>query len=447
MKITGKKLAEALSALGKLITRTSPVELHQAVLLEARDGQLSLRTVAQDESLTVTIPAEGAAGFRHAVHYAKLRELTRNPAGTVTFMELNDGFAAQLECRRKIVTHALPVLNIDWPEVEVAPAEAETASLPENFTALLSEAAPLVNRNEARHQLRGIHLCPEGIVATDGKQLLHLPLDWTLKSPVTLPFPLVLLTAKPEVPGTLTLWKLKDIQLFKIEVDNFVWAGKAVSGNYPEWRKVIPEASALNYAIAFTPEQAAQLTGFLKTVPDHEPFHAVELNVVPGGVTVVPNNFPDMELRLEATVIGAQPRAVLALNKYVLLRMLQQGYTKFRAHSDGRIPVIAEGGSGRYLAMPIHILPKHQPEKETSKMENIKRIEHTETATVEAVEPVNPMEELNHSIEDLRGKLRTLLDESALLARKVKEAVLQQKQREREFVQAKRAIERIRMAI
>ena len=305
MKITGKKLAEALSALGKLITRTSPVELHQAVLLEARDGQLSLRTVAQDESLTVTIPAEGAADFRHAVHYTRLRELARNPAGTVTFMELNDGFAAQLECRRKIVTHALPVLNIDWPEAEVAPAEAETASLPENFTALLSEAAPLVNRNEARHQLRGIHLCPEGIVVTDGKQLLHLPLDWTLKSLVTLPFPLALLTAKPEVPGTLTVWKLKDVQFFKIEVGGFLWSGKAVSGSYPEWRKVIPEASALNYAIAFSPEQAAQLTGFLKTVPDHEPFHAVELNVVPGGVTVIPNNFPDMELRLEATVIGA----------------------------------------------------------------------------------------------------------------------------------------------
>ena len=62
-------------------------------------------------------------------------------------------------------------------------------------------------------------------------------------------------------------------------------------------------------------------------------------------------------------------------------------------------------------------------------------------------EAVDPMEELNHSIEELRDKLKTLLDESALLARKVKEAVLQQKQREREFVQAKRAIERIRMAI
>lgn len=65
---------------------------------------------------------------------------------------------------------------------------------------------------------------------------------------------------------------------------------------------------------------------------------------------------------------------------------------------------------------------------------------------VAAVE-VNPMEELNSSIEELRGKLRTLFEESALLSRKVKEAVLQQKQREREFIQAKRAIERIRMAI
>ena len=57
------------------------------------------------------------------------------------------------------------------------------------------------------------------------------------------------------------------------------------------------------------------------------------------------------------------------------------------------------------------------------------------------------LEQAQDEAEELRGKLRTLLDESALLGRKVKEAVLQQKQREREFVQAKRAIERIRMAI
>ena len=80
-------------------------------------------------------------------------------------------------------------------------------------------------------------------------------------------------------------------------------------------------------------------------------------------------------------------------------------------------------------------------------MEAIKRIEHNGPVPEAAAEPVNPMDDLNHAVEEMRGNLKTLLDESALLVRKVKEAVLQQKQREREFVQAKRAIERIKMAI
>ena len=62
-------------------------------------------------------------------------------------------------------------------------------------------------------------------------------------------------------------------------------------------------------------------------------------------------------------------------------------------------------------------------------------------------EAVDPMEELNHGIDELRGKLKLLLDETGVLTRKVKEAVLRQKQKERDFILAKRAIERIKMAI
>ena len=62
-------------------------------------------------------------------------------------------------------------------------------------------------------------------------------------------------------------------------------------------------------------------------------------------------------------------------------------------------------------------------------------------------ETVDPMEELNHGIDELRGRLKLLLDETGVLTRKVKEAVLRQKQKEREFILAKRAIERIKMAI
>lgn len=417
-------MADALKALGKVVSQTSPVAALRSVRFLGVGEQIWLAATDGVESVVLEVAgdAEGVGDF--AVEYKALREQIRTTRGGEV----------------KVVGE-----RIDWPVAEIVPNQAVSVALPKNFAALLDEAAPVVDRQEARQVLQGIHLCPEGIVVTDGKQLLHLPLNWTLKTPVTLSFPLALLTAKPEGAGTLHVWRCQDERLFRIVIGSFQWQGKALPGNFPNWKQVIPADKTLDYRIEI--HEPERIIEFLKTVPDCPPFHAVELNVVPGGVTVIPNNFPDMELRSAATVIGAQPRAVLALNKYILLRMLQQGYTKFRTHSDGRIPVIAEGGNGRYLAMPIHILPKDQPEKENTKVENVKRIEHNEVTPEAAAEPVNPMEELNHSIEDLRGKLKNLLDESALLARKVKEAVLQQKQREREFVQAKRAIERIRMAI
>ena len=288
--------------------------------------------------------------------------------------------------------------------------------------------------------MRGIHLCPDGIVVTDGKQLLHLPVAWTLDVPFTLPFPLALLTAKSEGAGTLVFWELKGVTVFQIEIGSFVWIGRALPGAYPSWKQVVPEPTALNYAITFTPEQSAQLVEFLKTVPDHPPFHAVKLNVVPSVIEVIPADFPEMIMKLNAEVSGTRPREVLALNKFILSRMLQQGYTVFQANSEGGTPAVATGGSGSFLAMPVRIFAQPKPNKEVKPMESIKQIETKE-------EPVNPLEELNHGIDELRNKLKLLFDESAVLTRKLKEVVLEQKQKEREFVQARRAIERIKMAI
>ena len=60
---------------------------------------------------------------------------------------------------------------------------------------------------------------------------------------------------------------------------------------------------------------------------------------------------------------------------------------------------------------------------------------------------VNPLDELAAAIDEFKARLRAMFDESTLLSRKVKEVALANKQKERDFVQAKRALERIRMAI
>lgn len=59
----------------------------------------------------------------------------------------------------------------------------------------------------------------------------------------------------------------------------------------------------------------------------------------------------------------------------------------------------------------------------------------------------NISEELGNSIEAFKLKLKVAFDDLAALARKVKEVQIQQRQKERDFIQAKRAIKRIRMAI
>jgi len=418
MKIKKSVLAEALKVLGKMVSQTSPEAVLRSIRFVGTGNRVWLSATDGIEVVAQEVEAESEGMVDFAVEYKALRELVRGTRGR------------EVEVSGE---------KIEWPAVAVPPAEAKQIPLPENFGKLLAEAAQIVNRQEARIPLRGIHLCPDGIVVTDGKQLLHLPIVWTLDVPFTLPFPLALLTAKPGGVGTLMVWELNGATVFQIEIGSFVWIGRALPGAYPSWKQVIPESSALNYAISFTPEQSAELVEFLKTVPDHPPFHAVELNVVPSGIEVIPADFPEMILKLNAEVSGRRPREVLALNKFILLRMLQQGYTTFRANSEGGLPAVASGGSGSFLAMPVRIFPQPKPDKEVKTMDPVKEIETKE-------ESVNPLDELNHGIDELRGKLKLLFDESAVLTRKLKEVALEQKQKEREFVQARRAIERIRAA-
>ena len=58
---------------------------------------------------------------------------------------------------------------------------------------------------------------------------------------------------------------------------------------------------------------------------------------------------------------------------------------------------------------------------------------------------LNPLDDLSVAIEAFKTKMKSSFDEAAALARKVKKVQIAQKQKERDFIQAKRAIERIRL--
>ena len=84
-------------------------------------------------------------------------------------------------------------------------------------------------------------------------------------------------------------------------------------------------------------------------------------------------------------------------------------------------------------------------------MENT--IPHAVSAPVQTFTPnqepekeLNPLDELLANIEDMKAKSKALFDDSAAMVRKVREVALAQRQKEREYQQTKRTIERIRTA-
>ena len=422
MRIEKKVLNDALRVLGKVVCQTSPVELYRSVRFAGSPG--NIRAMATDgvEVVSVEVEAFTENGIDFCVPFKELKDLIR--IGRSETIELNGTF-------------------IEFPELEEPTADAVSAILPVNFGELLAQAAPIVDRSNYRRLLQGINLSHAGVTTTDGKQLLHLPCVLSLAKDVTIPFPSALLAAKTSEMGTLQVWDT----FFQIEIGNFKWHGKLLEGQYPNWRGVIPSAESHDYSI--TLHEPEKILNWVKMIPSQKTTNGVELNVMPNGsVTLVSCIQPNFELNTSATVTGVRPRAVLTLDREIILRMLLQDYTTFKAHSDGLVPVIASGGSGQYIAMPIRTMnTKYKPiptnqEKKEMETENTNVVEPQNAAPV-----VNPLDELGAAVEEFKLKIKAMFDESTVLSRKVKEVALIQKQKERDFIQARRAIERIRMAI
>jgi len=458
MKIELSKtvLAGALTALGKLVSRISPVEAYRCIEVRAHENVLHFRTNDITESLDFTMEAETEGDFAKVVSFEDFRSAVRNCRNKSIVLEVEEKLF-------RVDTAELVLSDCEFPEVRCIPPEAKTEALPENFIGLLNTAAPIVNRSEYRKVLQGINLSRDGITSTNGKELFHAPIPLEVES-LTLPFPLALMATKAAGAGKLTHWTAKDGDCFQIRIGNWTWTGKAVSGLYPNWKSVVPEDKSLTHTVTLTPDHAEQMKSWLKLVPDDLPNNGMALSRNNDALHL--RSQQGMETDIPAAFCGDWQDYKLFVNRNVLQRLLSEGHTSL-ACPTGHGPFLATGGIGRYIAMPLYqktpesaAQPANEPATEqphTNDQKESKTMIDTNTTIVSApVQTVarnnetiesSPMEELTASIEEFKLKLKAISDESNALSRKVREVALAQKQKERDFVLARRAIERIRMAI
>lgn len=138
----------------------------------------------------------------------------------------------------------------------------------------LCYVARFISYEPTRYNLQGVHFNEDGsIVATDGHRLglLKFAFDTTAESEsisnygFTIEFDKNLLKVlKQQKDKTLEI--VVEGCSVKIICDNLILNAHLVDGNFPEWRKVIPESNPTNKInwIALNPNYLADFGGFKK---------------------------------------------------------------------------------------------------------------------------------------------------------------------------------------
>ena len=198
IEVSKNELAEALRALGKLVCRTAAVEVYRSLRIEGKENKISFQTVGLEEAITYTFPVEGVEAFCAVVNFDEFRTVVRSSRNKSVLFAYEPGRFGVDHCMMR-------TLDVEWPAERVETGDCESTELPRLFVGYLEELAPIVDRNDYRPVLRGIHFCKEGIVATNGKELLHIDLSQPIKN-LTIPFPHAVLATKSEDCGKVVTW-------------------------------------------------------------------------------------------------------------------------------------------------------------------------------------------------------------------------------------------------
>lgn len=459
-------LANAVSVLGRIVNEKARVEAWKGIRFSVKGGNLSLSASDGECWMTTRVKdAKTEGDFEAIVPYSELKDLVKGgKSGEIGFDFGKESVKVSEEINGQVISREIKLLKAEnYPEFPVVDEHAKEITLPVGFVNQMNTAAQILNKHEVRRILQGINLNKDGIIATNGRELIHIELPLDLDEDVTFLMPHLSLLIPDDSKHTLKVWTDNTLKkkYVAFESEKGIYICQALQGIYPNWKQVIPSSSALDVSMRLDQKSMTSLLEFLKRVPKHEPHNEIKLSAEGNQLAVSVQYASDMKLSLSIEFRGKTFNGHLSMSKDYLQRLLMLGHDTLDLSSGTHMPMVASGGIGRYIFMPILVnstdvkkeekiefktnaLKTENNEKENVKMEENKKNEAINAVTTIPAEQ-NPLDDLNKTIDDFRIRLKAMFDESSVISRKIKEAVIFQKQKERDFVMAKRAIEKIKM--
>ena len=192
LTLNKSELAGALPALGKLISRTSPLEESRAVEIEGHADHLYFRTRKGFEEIEFMLYADLEDGIPATlVEFEQFRLAVRNCR--------NKTLKLEYDCGEIFVDGAMmPKVKGDFPPRErIRNQDISVTELPDYTLSALAALAPITPKGEtSRRILAGINISGDGFTAANDKELMNIPLPLGTHGNITIPFPLTLLATK-----------------------------------------------------------------------------------------------------------------------------------------------------------------------------------------------------------------------------------------------------------
>lgn len=270
-------LAEINTLARAIINRGTNLPAITAVLLTVHpDTPRRLTATATDLDITATRTFdlhEPAVPGTLLVPAADLARIRPDKATTITLLQRTPHTATITATTNKSPTsfpvELLPTKDFPPAPPDPAPGTYGRAILPPATLAAIAASVPFHSRDETRHVLQGAFLTSGELCATDGRRAAVFRAKGT-PVPVILPTKLCQLIArlKPTV-AVATQPHGKDQIILTLGSDVHIHS-RTVSGNFPNYRQVIPDHPPGTPSITFAdPKPVIDHLRRLKEVPGH----------------------------------------------------------------------------------------------------------------------------------------------------------------------------------
>jgi len=280
------------------------------------------------------------------------KALSRTGGGAVTFLHTHgDALEMSVGDGRGVEKIVLEPMSswTDAPKVAM-----ETVAFKEDFTDKLAKAVHFADEDGAREPLKGVLVEPGWMVATNGRRLVRFPVELGMKERFVVGRCGVLESGLLKGEGEIGV--SIDPARVCVKAGDWMFDAPLIKAKYPSYKQVIPAMQGLGNKVSFSQQDAKRIGEAMSQSASKSWGHMEPVFVLreEKGVVVIRDDTKfTAVVEAKAEVTGMKEGETLAIDRRTLLDAFKLGFRTIMFSSPSS-PMVAVGdGQGDLTLMPL----------------------------------------------------------------------------------------------